>query len=488
MAVDPTQLQSEMSLDKSGDMTYTSPELAAINNKNIDLSSNSNKSCSSKPKIKSESNDKIIEFMDTPFSESLKRYIDIIGITNNSINRFNPLISETSWINIGIINKDIEDSSYLLLDNNRKLLRTGGLLNDEYISSVSICDLTNNLPNKNRNTNNNINWINLPRLNHRRHGHNTLCINIFNKPHIIAIGGFDSKGNTIAKSEIISLKHIQSHIQSSLKNKNNKSQQLINGGNRNRNMNIGYWNIGECMELSSGIADFGICSDKINNRIYICGGINSQFKSLSKCLMYDIKTNKLLNLPNLNYERHCNKCELLYTNNPNILITFGGWTGIARNTIEIIDLRNNINKWQININNNNNNKKNKNKNGYGIFNYPHACCTSIIKNIKHKNKNKRNKNIQQQLNGLHINDKYEIKNNNNYNNNNNNENVIIVCGHKEGLFIETNVIEAFEIKTKTWHTIARFKYAQNCNINQNLINAQQKSVPLDNTNIDDNSE
>ncbi len=49
---------------------------------------------------------------------------------------------------------------------------------------------------------------------------------------------------------------------------------LINGGNRNRNknMNIGYWNICECMELSSGISDFGICSDKINNRIYICGG------------------------------------------------------------------------------------------------------------------------------------------------------------------------------------------------------------------------
>ncbi len=63
--------------------------------------------------------------------------------------------------------------------------------------------------------------------------------------------------------------------------------------------------------------------DRINNRIYMCGG-NSGFKSLSKRVMYDIKSNKFLNLPNLNYERHCNKCELLNT-------------------------RNNINKWQVNV-------------------------------------------------------------------------------------------------------------------------------------------
>jgi len=224
------------------------------------------------------------------------------------------------------------------------------------------------------------------------------------------------------------------------------------------------------VSLPIGIADFGLCQDTINNRMYICGGLDAQFKSLSQSVIYDIETNKWMNLPKLNYQRHCNETQLLYKNeNPNILMTFGGWTGTSRNTIEIIDLRNNSNKWMIHIND----KKKKNKKGgggkgCGIFNYPHSNCASTVKSFGN---NQNSNDIQQRLNGLNINESKD-------------KNVVIVCGHREGLFIETNVIEALELRTKTWHTIARFKYASNCNINQNLLNAQQTAPPQNNQNID----
>ena len=403
----------------------------------------------------------MIKFEETIFAQSLIPNIELIGITNNYIKKLSPYKSMKSWINIGINDKDIEDASYLLLDNNTKLLRSGGLFNDKYTSSVSICDLKS-IPFEQK-TENDIddkissNWISLPKLSHRRHGHETICCNMFNETNIMVIGGFDSKGNTITKSEVISLNNIQSHIKQSLSNKNNK--------NNNK-----YWNTTQILELPVGCADFGICQDIINNRIYICGGLDSQFRSLSQSICYDMTTNKWLNLPKLNCQRHCNKAQLLYdNNNPNILMTFGGWTGISRNTIEIIDLRSNSNKWVMETNNNNNN--NKSKKGYGIFNYPHSNCASIVKN--------NNNNIQQKLNGLNIN-----KKNKNKNKIKQNENIVIVCGHRQGLFIETNVMEALDLRTRKWEKIATFKYGQNCNINQNLINAQKTALPVDNNNID----
>ena len=67
-----------------------------------------------------------------------------------------------------------------------------------------------------------------------------------------------------------------------------------------RNQRQQYWNESELVSLPIGIADFGLCQDIINNRIYICGGLDSQFKSLSESVMYDIQTNKWINLPKLN--------------------------------------------------------------------------------------------------------------------------------------------------------------------------------------------
>eukprot|EP01084_Bolivina_argentea_P178843 309109_1 len=106
----------------------------------------------------------------------------------------------------------------------------------------------------------------------------------------------------------------------------------------------------DAVELSIAIADFGVTYDSIHDRIYICGGLDRQFKSLPNCVMFDIKTNKWHDLPPLNVERHCNKTELLYNvqhHNPNVLMTFGGWTGTSRNSVEICDFRDNSNKWQI---------------------------------------------------------------------------------------------------------------------------------------------
>ncbi len=79
--------------------------------------------------------------------------------------------------------------------------------------------------------------------------------------------------------------------------------------------------------------------------------------------------------------------------------------------------------------------------------------------------------IGDQLNGLDI------------NGSNGDENVVMVCGHREGLFVETNVIEALEMRTRKWHTVARFTGAENHNANQKMINAQQTPLPKDNSTI-----
>merc|ERR1712228_600796 len=123
--------------------------------------------------------------------------------TNDLILKSCPMQSTKSWISLGSNDKNIEDASFILLDENRKLLRSGGLLKDKFIASAAICDLNQDK----------IEWRHLPSLNHRRHGHKTMCINLCNKQIIISLGGFDAKGKTIKKSEIISIECIQSHIQ-----------------------------------------------------------------------------------------------------------------------------------------------------------------------------------------------------------------------------------------------------------------------------------
>lgn len=466
-------------------MNVGSANLKSTNKKSVTLSSENNDN----------DKDNVIKFNDSTFAQLLIPHIDLIGITKDYIKRLSPYNSMRAWTNIGINDKDIEDASYLLLDNNTKLLRSGGLLNDKYISSVSICDLTstehksndNDNDDNNINNNLNVNWMSLPKLSHRRHGHDALCCNLLNERSIIVIGGFDSKGNTITKSECISLNNIQSHIKQSLINKNdnnsnnnnnnkrpsnksNKSNKRRNSNNNNNN----YWNNQQIGEMPIGIADFGKCYDPINNRIYLCGGLDSQFRSLSNAICYDMETNKWLNLPKLNYQRHCNRSQLLY--NPNILMTFGGWTGMSRNTIEIIDLRSNSNKWKMCINDNkstknNTNNNNNKQNGMGIFNYPHSNCASIVKQIE-------NECIQKKMNGLNIKSKESSSSSPKK------DNYVIVCGHRQGLFIETNVIEALDLRTRKWETIAQFKYAKNFNINQNIINAQQTVLPKDNADID----
>ena len=361
------------------------------------------------------------------FAQSLIPHISLIGITNDSIEKLCPMESTKSWICMGKNDKDIEDGSFILLDNNTKLLRSGGLLKNKYTATAAICDLHQTK----------INWHPLPGLNYRRHGHRSLCINLCNKQNIINIGGFDSKGKTITKSEIISIDCMQSHIQNSANDEIEEKSAV----------NKKCWNIIEAIELPVGIADFGECYDAMNDRIYICGGLDSQFRSTSNCGMCDLKTNKWISLPKLTHRRHCNQTQLLHSQNPNILMTFGGWTGISRTSIEILDLRSNLRKWQSNTNNNPN-----------ILNYPHSCSASTVKSIGIENG--KNKNIQQQLNGLNINNKPHKKD----------ENVVLVCGHRQGLFIETNVIEAWELRMRKWQTIAQFKCAKNHNIHQNLTN------------------
>ena len=108
--------------------------------------------------------------------------------------------------------------------------------------------------------------------------------------------------------------------------------------------------------------------------------------------------------------------------------------------------------------------------GMGMFNYPHSNCASIVKQIENEEC------IQKKMNGLNITNSQQQQPKK--------DNVVIVCGHRQGLFIETNVIEALDLRTRKWETIASFKYGKNFNVNQNIINAQQTSIPKDNSNID----
>ena len=241
------------------------------------------------------------------------------------------------------------------------------------------------------------------------------------------------------------------------------------------------------MELKMGLADFGVCSDERNHRIFICGGLDAQFQSRNECAMFDIATQKWSNLPKLNCARHCNRTQLLFANdrNPTVLMTFGGWTGTSRNSVEVLDLRSNAQKWTMdesmdrNDNGNDGGKqsvKGKRKKGkgrgLGMFNFPHSNCASIVKRVEEIENGKDNvKHIQKQLNGLNINEMRR------------DENVVMVCGHREGLFVETNVIEALEMRTRKWHTVATFTAAENHNPNQKLINAQQTPLPKDNSTI-----
>ena len=161
----------------------------------------------------------VIEFTDSAFAQSLIPHIHLIGITNSNIQRLCPSQSTACWTNLGCNAVDIEDAAYLLLDNHTKLLRCGGLCGDKYVDTVSICDLTRN---DSKTNDPQIDWVSLPRMNHRRHGHQTLCVELEGSPYIMAVGGFDSKGNTLRQSEIISVDRIQSHIQSALQK--NQSQ------------------------------------------------------------------------------------------------------------------------------------------------------------------------------------------------------------------------------------------------------------------------
>ena len=236
------------------------------------------------------------------------------------------------------------------------------------------------------------------------------------------------------------------------------------------------------MELAVGLADFGVCSEERNHRIFICGGLDSQFRSRNECAMFDVATQKWSSLPRLNHARHCNRAQLLFANdlNPSVLMTFGGWTGTSRNSVEILDLRSSAQKWSVDESTTNEQTPHSGKGkrrkgrgrGLGVFNYPHSNCASVVKRVEERGGGKDNVNvIEDQLNGLTINDSRR------------DENVVMVCGHREGLFVETNVIEALEMRTRKWNTVARFTGADNHNPNQNLINAQQTPLPKDNSTI-----
>merc|ERR1712129_263685 len=132
-----------------------------------------------------------------------------------------------------------------------KLLRSGGLLRGKYTSTTSICDLKSG------------EWLPLPPLNYKRHGHRTMCIQLSNQSHGVNIGGFDAKGKTIKKSEMMSIECIRSHTQT------NEEKQDLNDSQQKKKE---CWNVMESVQLPIGIADFGQCYDKIHDRIYICGG------------------------------------------------------------------------------------------------------------------------------------------------------------------------------------------------------------------------
>lgn len=180
----------------------------------------------------------VIRFTDSPFAQSLIPHINLIGITDGNIQKLCPSQSTASWVNLGFNEQDVEDAAYLLLDNHTKLLRCGGLHGDKYVDTVSICNLTqnesiNDMNDDNESIQSKIEWVSLPRMTHRRHGHQILCVELDQSPHIMAIGGFDSKGNTLKLSEIISVDRIQNHIRHSLRNQkkqndpNHDSQYVI---------------------------------------------------------------------------------------------------------------------------------------------------------------------------------------------------------------------------------------------------------------------
>jgi len=363
-----------------------------------------------------------IYFEDNTFSQNLLPSVRLLCVAYDSIKSLVP-INSLKWKNIAKINADIEDASFILCDNDTKLIRCGGLNNkiESYINDVQLCDLQYNK------------WYSLPKMYKTRHGHKIIS----NNNMFTIIGGFDENGNTIDKCEVIKCDNISKYI----KNKNN---------------NI-CWNNNIIKKMPYGISDFGICNNNITNNIYICGGLNGSFKSVNTCIMYDINKNKWLNLPKMNMPRHFCNC-LLWNNNT--LMCISGFNVNNHKTIECLDLRSNNNRWSIMS------KKINNKVIHNTFNYNHTNGCNIVKLYSGI------KNITGALNTNHF---ASPMNSNNINSNNidNTEHTIIVCGNKDGLFIETNYIEAYDMRNEKWNVIAKFK-EPTTNNNNNIISVQKQ--------------